>query len=69
MRIPQLSSSPLRTCSASEQLEREVYGLFGIPVDVADIQTVVCLIEKAAAAGAPFLIVDGESQFFSYEPI
>jgi N-acetylglucosaminyldiphosphoundecaprenol N-acetyl-beta-D-mannosaminyltransferase len=42
--------------NASEQLRREVYGLLGVPIDVADMATALLQIRKAASDPSPFLI-------------
>ena len=42
--------------SASEQLRREVYGLLGAPIDVADMATVLLRIGNAVSDSSPFLI-------------
>src|ERR1022692_2690688 len=40
----------------SDDLVREVYGVLGIPVDVADMPTALRKIESAATRNAPFLL-------------
>jgi len=42
--------------NASEQLRREVYGLLWVPIDVADMATVLLQIGRAVSNPSPFLI-------------
>jgi N-acetylglucosaminyldiphosphoundecaprenol N-acetyl-beta-D-mannosaminyltransferase len=46
-----------------DDLAREVYGVFGIPVDLIDMSTVLRRIEGAAIARAPFLISTANLNF------
>jgi N-acetylglucosaminyldiphosphoundecaprenol N-acetyl-beta-D-mannosaminyltransferase len=38
------------------ELSREVYGVFGIPIDVVDMATALSKIESAAVDRAPLLV-------------
>ncbi len=49
--------------SASEQLRREVYGLLGVPIDVADMAAALFQIRKAACDPSPFLISTANLNF------
>src|SRR5215472_12531615 len=42
--------------SAPEQLRREVYGVFGVPIDSVDMAAVLRSIGKAVSGANPFLI-------------
>src|SRR5215469_6536033 len=42
--------------NASEQLRREVYGVFGVPIDAVDMTTVLRSVGKAVSSTSPFLI-------------
>jgi N-acetylglucosaminyldiphosphoundecaprenol N-acetyl-beta-D-mannosaminyltransferase len=47
------ANSSARNC---DDLAREVYGLFGIPIDIVDMPAVLQRIENAAAGSAPYFV-------------
>jgi len=59
----QSPDQPSIGANAADDLKREVYGILGIPIDVADMPAVVRRIEAAAARGAPFLISTANLNF------
>lgn len=48
-----------------EDLDREVYGVFGIPIDALDLKTAAARIRQAVSAGAPFLLSTPNLNFLS----
>ena len=63
-RVPREPKNKTNTdVSVDEDLEREVYGVFGIPIDNVDISTALGKIRTAVAKRRPFLISTANLNF------